>query len=248
MRNEQTRTRVEYTKGPRGTTETKDNCLCGQHVHKGTFIIGIILLVLGLLSLFNGIWPSLFGIGEQEYVMNGNHTQRNGTTRGGDPFAALVNAGLGLTRGLGLGFGILSLIFTALMLYGNRKRKPVLYWPYLALQIINIILMVVLLVFLIGSALLMFVSPSSFGMKSPGNILTAVIALAISLGIALLFAIQVYFFFIVPNRSRKLMTEELREPTVTRVGQHTTVDVPITQTYQPASHHQNPNFSSYASP
>ncbi|KAI6186356.1 hypothetical protein M3Y98_00124100 [Aphelenchoides besseyi] len=184
----------------------KDVCLGNQHVHNGSFIIAIISIVLDVLNVLFGIFSSTTsGIFA---VSTANHTRDASANESIWHLFEGVQSHIPMSGPGHIFLYLLSILFAVLLIVGIKKRKPTLYWPFLIWNLLGLIFGVIAVIAMIIGAVILLVNPETLGVKAPNNSLGAVLLFAIALFVLFILAIKFYFFFTVPNRSRKIMVDD----------------------------------------
>jgi hypothetical protein len=92
------------------------------------------------------------------------------------------------------------------MLHGLRIKRPSYFLPYLVWVFIGIICAGITILILFIASVLIFAGAIS-AVKPEEQMVWGVALLLVQIPIILFTAIHIYLFFVVPNRSRKLLLE-----------------------------------------
>ncbi|KAI6238799.1 hypothetical protein M3Y99_00636400 [Aphelenchoides fujianensis] len=182
-----------------------ERCLCGVDVHKGALIAGCFVLVCSAVNLMTsietmiGAWIS--NLLDPARLLGYREAQTNAYStwwRQVQDIATIIHFVV-------MGFFAVNLLFSALMIIGNRKAKHQLYLPYtiwnaLMLGATSVVGVIVFLAVILWT--------SGLVRNNLGHYVRIGVALVILIPLLIsgvCWILYFYFFFIVVERSRRLL-------------------------------------------
>jgi len=220
-------------------------CCCGVHVHVGTFIIALICLIYSTLSILGG--ASVFYKVTNTGTANGTESWFPGFPEFAKDF---MKYGYIYFYTIGsLIESILLFLTSILLIWGNRARKPWLYWFFIIYQLLSLLIAFARLIAVLYVLLNELLSESDKTREQREQGILAISFIAFLL--VLLFCFQFYFLWVVV-RGRKFLVEErkMQKSVVNNYNPYhsggTLVDQPYYQYHrQWDSGHRPPNSPSY---
>ncbi|KAI6185731.1 hypothetical protein M3Y98_00055700 [Aphelenchoides besseyi] len=181
---------------------TKNECLCGVHVHSGTLIVAIVWICLSLLQFALAFVPKEYRTLTSTYHVD---PENNNQILVYSNYASENMPNINILKIIGT---LVSIVFGVLLIIGVTHKIRIGYYPFLvwiALTSALLALSILLLAFFIlMTAIVLILS----GKASVVFLFYIVAVFFIFALFVLLLWAQVYFFFIVPKRSLDLLIEE----------------------------------------
>ncbi|KAI6212620.1 hypothetical protein M3Y94_00047800 [Aphelenchoides besseyi] len=171
------------------STHNNEFCVCGIHVHSGSFISGVVIIILNCLNAFSAVKKMLVAESKSYYT----------------PYSGAGDFSVP-TLFFSLVFTTISTICAITMLYGNRTLQPRLYRPHLIVELIAfVIVMVSGFLVAIGGLLTMTTRFDRYGLGENAG----VSLLSFSLIILAIGLVRYYFSYVVVKRSQRLLTHQI---------------------------------------